>query len=57
MIAADVPAVVVLMPCQSEDSTDCYWNAQERGNGRGRSFVNIDGAVFYLGRSGQTTTR
>lgn len=25
-------------PCPEEDSTDCYWHAQTRGNGHGASF-------------------
>lgn len=37
-----------LEPCATEDSDDCYWLADEQGNGAGRSFVVIDGAVFYL---------
>lgn len=37
-----------LPPCQYEDSTyDCYWDAQERGNGLGESFKVIDGVVIY----------
>jgi hypothetical protein len=37
---------VTLEPCAYEDSADCYWNAQERGNGIGQSFVDIDGIAF-----------
>ena len=36
IIAALVP------PCPTEDSANCYWNAQERGNGTGQSFLAID---------------
>ena len=25
-------------PCKTEDSVNCYWNAQRMGNGLGRSF-------------------
>jgi hypothetical protein len=34
-------------PCAEEDSTNCYWDAASRGNGVGRSFVDIDGEVYY----------
>lgn len=30
-----------LPPCEYEDSTMCYWDAQHRGNHRGESFVNL----------------
>jgi len=43
---ADIPAS--LPACVTEDSIDCYWLAQTRGNDRGRSFVNIAGATVYL---------
>lgn len=36
-----------LPPCAVEDHEDCAWNAAVQGNGQGRSFVNIDGVVFY----------
>lgn len=37
-------------PCLSEDSDGpCLWNAAERGNGIGASFVrNADGSIDYL---------
>lgn len=34
-------------PCEFEDSTNCYWNAQEQGNGQGNSFVDIQGEAYY----------
>lgn len=37
-----------LLACEAEDSTNCYWDAAGRGNGQGRSFVNLDGKVLYL---------
>ena len=36
----------VLAPCEYEDSADCYWDAANRGNGLGNSFVDIDGLLF-----------
>lgn len=41
---------VVLKPCASEDSDNCYWDAATRGNGRGTSFVVIRGQYFYAAR-------
>lgn len=37
-------------PCKMEDSAGpCYWDAERRGNGEGRSFVvNEDNTVYYL---------
>lgn len=37
-----------LEPCATEDSDNCYWDAELQGNGEGRSFVTIDGHVYYL---------
>lgn len=41
-------AVALSTPCETEDSTDCYWNAATMGNGLGDSFVSIGDATFYL---------
>lgn len=39
----------VFPPCEYEDSTMCYWDAEERGNGQGRSFVSIsEDLIIYL---------
>lgn len=35
------------VPCPTEDSTNCYWDASVQGNGEGRSFVDIDGTLYY----------
>ena len=32
----------MLPPCASEDSTNCYWDAQTQGNGLGHDSVVID---------------
>jgi hypothetical protein len=37
-------------PCRQEDSRNCWWNAQTRGNGEGTSFVNIHGHYHYAVR-------
>lgn len=36
-----------LVPCESEDSFNCYWDATLRGNKVGQSFVNINGVMYY----------
>lgn len=33
--------------CKYEDSSNCYWDAQRRGNGQGRSWVHLNGKVYY----------
>ena len=38
----------VMPPCEYEDSTNCSWDADTRGNGVGHSFVDIGGTAFYL---------
>jgi hypothetical protein len=36
-------AIILAMgnPCATEDSTNCYWDASQRGNGTGTSFVTV----------------
>jgi hypothetical protein len=36
-----------LAPCPTEDSTDCYWDADTMGNGHGRDVIDLgsDGVV------------
>lgn len=36
-----------LPACATEDSDNCYWDAQTMGNGQGRSFYVINGSVTY----------
>ncbi len=38
-----------LPPCATEDSDNCYWDADTMGNGEGRSFTVRDGVVTYEG--------
>lgn len=45
--ASDPTPAPVLPPCEHEDSTNCYWDAGERGNGEGVSFVDVDGTAYY----------
>ena len=36
-------------PCPTEDSTNCYWDAQTQGNGEGQSFIAFnDDVIIYL---------
>lgn len=36
-------------PCPTEDSNSCYWDADTRSNGKGRSFIALaDYSVIYL---------
>ncbi len=42
----DCPTIVMLPPCIVEDSDDCYWLANESGNGMGQSFVNVNGTIY-----------
>ena len=41
-------ALYVLRPCKVEDSEHCYWDAQRRGNGYGRSFVRVAHRTLYV---------
>jgi hypothetical protein len=35
-------------PCETEDSQNCYWDAQTRGNGSGDSFIDIGGYRYLV---------
>lgn len=37
-----------LEPCEFEDSTNCYWFAEEAGNGKGQSFVDVNGTAYAI---------
>jgi hypothetical protein len=56
MVVADFentpPEPGILLPCVTEDSDNCWWDATEHGNGEGLSFVVIDGKVTYLAPKG-----
>lgn len=34
--------------CEYEDSTNCYWDATTMGNGKGTSFVNVNGNLYLV---------
>lgn len=40
-------AVYRLQPCRYEDSRHCYWDADSRGNGIGRSFIRVSGRIVF----------
>jgi hypothetical protein len=44
--AADKAAT--LPPCETEDSINCFWDATARGNGKGQSFIDVDGSRISL---------
>lgn len=41
-------SVWLFAPCRNEDSNHCYWDAQERGNGFGDSFVTLRKRTWWL---------
>ena len=52
-------------PCPTEDAAEthsadapvnCYWDATSRGNNRGRSFLVVDGATFYVSNNTTQTS-
>lgn len=40
--------ITYLPACETEDSTNCYWDATVQGNGLGQSFVDINGTAHYV---------
>jgi len=48
MITLALIMLCALPPCQTEDSRNCHWQAESRGNGQGASFVDIGGVMFRL---------
>lgn len=48
-----LPLDLTLPPCEFEDSVNCYWDAQSRGDGQGASFIDIDGVTYYLLADGE----
>lgn len=38
---------LVLPPCKTEDSNNCYWDAKKMGNHRGNSFITWNGKTYY----------
>lgn len=43
-------AIALSTPCATEDSSNCYWSANEQGNGLGVSFLDIRGTAYYTGK-------
>jgi hypothetical protein len=41
-----------LKPCRVEDGRMCYWDAGDRGNGAGSSFVRVSGRIIYSNKIG-----
>lgn len=42
-LVAQQPRAGALYPCQSEDSTGCYWDGDTMGNGIGHDYVTVTG--------------
>lgn len=40
--------VVILRPCKVEDGRRCWWDAANRGNGIGTSFVSYGGRLTFI---------
>lgn len=38
-----------LPPCAYEDSDNCFWDAELRGNGEGQSFYTLNGTTTVIG--------
>lgn len=41
-------SLALLPPCEQEDSTNCYWDASEQGNGQGKDFLDIGGILIQF---------
>jgi hypothetical protein len=52
-IVPDAPQSSSLIPCATEDSDNCWWDAQNMGNGTGTSFEVRDGVVTYIETNGR----
>lgn len=37
--------IALTTPCATEDSTACYWDASQRGNGTGHSFIAVTDSI------------
>lgn len=48
LLAASPYLAAFVTPCQYEDSTNCYWDADQFGNQTGSSFVDIGGRAFRI---------
>lgn len=46
ILAKPLDTTIQLPPCATEDSGDCYWQADQSGNQIGASFVVIDGITY-----------
>lgn len=47
-VSLTVGTALVGGPCEQEDSRWCHWDATDRGNGQGRSFVDVGGVTIYV---------
>jgi hypothetical protein len=47
LVGSPEPGTNPLPGCATEDSTNCYWDSSQHGNGSGLSFVDINGIAYY----------
>jgi hypothetical protein len=48
LFAAFMMLLATLPPCPTEDSANCYWDAQTRSNGKGISFIDLGGYLIRV---------
>lgn len=41
-------STILLEPCPTEDSVNCFWDGSHSGNGVGTSFWNYEGTTVYF---------
>lgn len=46
-------ALQLTTPCKTEDSTMCYWDASQHGNGTGKSFVSLTEGLVIITTGGK----
>ena len=46
--AAFMMLVTTLPACPTEDSANCYWDAETRSNGKGSSFIDVGGLLIHF---------
>lgn len=42
---------LLLSPCATEDSNNCYWDGSMMGNHHGESYVTLNNVVMYVWRA------
>lgn len=47
-ILALIPISIAQLPCPTEDTSNCSWDAKRQGNGRGQSFTSFEALGYEL---------